>query len=160
MQAEKILLVSSYQEYASCLNCKKKITELNTVKEIKYVACGTSQRREDCDIKVNIGIKLESHGDWLTLFENQWQPVWPGLKGSEEITRALLDVRNIKLKVDKNTRIVRNILETSTFMSEPKPLTDPEPSKQSEDPEPLTDPEPSKQNEQQQETVAISLETS
>ena len=71
--------------------------------------------------------------------------VWPGLKGSEEITRALLDVRNIKLKVDKNTRIVRNILETSAFMSEP---------------EPLTDPEPSKQNEQEQETVAISLETS
>ena len=73
MQAEKILLVSNYQEYASCLNCKKKITELNTVKEIKCGACGTSQRPEDCDIKVNIRIKLESHGEWLTIFENQWQ---------------------------------------------------------------------------------------
>ena len=61
MQTEKILLVSNYQEYATCLNCKKKITEGNIAKEIKCGTCGTSQRPEDCDIKVNIRIKLESH---------------------------------------------------------------------------------------------------
>ena len=59
--------------------------------------------------------------------------------------KSIVGCKNIKLKVDKNTRIFRNILETRTFMSEP---------------EPLTDPEPSKQNEQEQETVAISLKTS
>ena len=43
MNAEKILLVSNYTEYASCLNCGKKITELNVVDDIKCTICGSSQ---------------------------------------------------------------------------------------------------------------------
>ena len=43
MNAEKILLVSNYTEYASCLDCGKKIIQLNVVDDIKRTICGSSQ---------------------------------------------------------------------------------------------------------------------
>ena len=115
MNAEKILPVSNYTEYASCLNYGKKITELNVVDDIKCTICGSSQRVEDCQIKINVRIKLAVGEPWLTIFQSQWEPLWTNLRGSEAVTKTFLQVRNISLEVKRNTRIVQKILETSTY---------------------------------------------
>ena len=104
------LLVSGYSEYAQCIHCKRRITEIATSSDIKCLVCGSSQRYADCNKKANVKVKLAVSSPWLTLFENVWKNVLPEeVHGSEEVTKALLELEFITAIVDTTSRIINEI---------------------------------------------------
>ena len=116
IHAERILIVSGYRKYASCLNCKRKFSDVSVTDsaDFKCPVCGTSQLLTDCQMKVNVRIKLQLGSPWLTIFQNVWEPHFPGLQGSDDVTHALLnDLKHVTLTVDTSTRIVKEITVNS-----------------------------------------------
>ena len=57
IQVKQFMLVSSYTEYAFCLNCKHKISNVS-VQYLKCPTCNTSQRLSDYEKKINVKVKL------------------------------------------------------------------------------------------------------
>ena len=103
-------------QYASCLNCKRKISDVSVTNsaDLKCPVCGTLQPLTDCQNKVNVRIKLQLDSPWLTLFQHVWEPHFPGLQGSDDVTHALLnDLKHATLTVDTCTRIVKEITVNS-----------------------------------------------
>ena len=95
--AERIMLVSGSTEYSSCLDSKRKISDVSVTEppDSKCPVCGTSQLLTDYQKKVNVGANLQIYSPWLTLFQHVWEPHVPGL---HDVTHALLkDLRNVSL---------------------------------------------------------------
>ena len=106
IHAERIMLVSGYTEYASCLTVKRKISDVSVTDsaDLNCPVCGTSQLLTDCQKKVNVRIKLQLDSTCLTLFQHMWEPHFPGLQGSDDVTHALLnDLKHVTLTVDTST---------------------------------------------------------
>ena len=110
VNVDTILLVSGYFEYAQCIHCKRRITDIATSSDIKCFVCGSSQRYADCNKKANVKVKLAVSSPWLTLSENVWKNVLPEeVHGSEEVTKALLELEFITAIVDTTSRIINEI---------------------------------------------------
>ena len=103
------MLVSSYTEYASCLNCKCKISDVS-VQDLKCPTCNTSQRLSDCEKKISVKVKLAVDSPWLTLFKHVWEDILPNVNGSDNVTNALLNqLKNMTIVVDTSTCIIKGI---------------------------------------------------
>ena len=109
IQVKHFMLVSSYTEYASCLNCKCKISDVS-VQDLKCPTCSTMQRLSDCEKKINVKVKLAVNSPWLTLFKHVWEDILPNVNGSDNVTNALLNqLKDMTIVVDTSTRIVKEI---------------------------------------------------
>ena len=110
LNVDRILLVSGYSEYAQCIHCKQKITDIATSSDIKCLVCGSSQCYADCNKNANVKVKLAVSSPWPTLFENVWKNVLPKeVHGSEEVTTALHVLEFITAIVDTTSRIINEI---------------------------------------------------
>ena len=110
VNVDRILLVSGYSEYAQCIHCKRKITDIATLSDIKCLVCGSSQRYADCNKKANVKVKVAVSNPWLTPFENVWKNVLPEeVYGSEEVTKASLQLEFITAIVDTTSRVINEI---------------------------------------------------
>ena len=109
IQAKQFVLVSLYTEYASCLNCKHKISDVS-VQDLKCPTCNTSQGLSDCEKKINVKVKLAVDSPWLTVFRHVWEDILPNVDGSDNVTNALLNqLNNMTIVVDTFTRIIKEI---------------------------------------------------
>ena len=108
IQVKQFMLVSSCTEYASCLNCKRKISDVS-VQDLKCPTCNTSQRLSDCE-KINVKVKLAVDSPWLTLFRHVWEDILSNVNGSDNVKNALLNqLKNMTIVVDTSTRIIKEI---------------------------------------------------
>ena len=109
IQVKQFMLVSSYTEYASFLNCKHKISDVS-VQDLKCPTCNTSQRLSDCEKKINVKVKLAVDSPWLTLFKHVWEDILPNVNGSDNVTNALLNqLKDMTIVVNTSTRIMKEM---------------------------------------------------
>ena len=109
IQVKQFILVSSYTEYAFCLNCKNKISDVS-VQDLKCPTCIISQRLLDCEKKINVKVKLAVDSPWIILFRHVWEDILPNVNGSDNVTNALLNqLKDMTIVVDTSTRIIKEI---------------------------------------------------
>ena len=99
------MLVLSYTEYASCLNCKRNISDVS-VQDLECPTCNTSQRLSDCENTINVKVKLAEDSQWLTQIKHVWEDILPNVN----VTNALLNqLKDMTIVVDTSTRIIKEI---------------------------------------------------
>ena len=109
IQVKQFMLVSSYTEYASCLNCKHKISDVS-VQDLKCPTCNTSQRLSDCENTINVKVKLTEDSQWLIQIKHVWEDILSNVNGSANVTNALLNqLKDMTIVVDTSTRIIKEI---------------------------------------------------
>ena len=109
IHVKQFMLVSSYTEYASCLNCKCKISDVS-VQDLKCPTCNTSQRLSNCEKKIIVKVKLAVDSPWLTLFKHVWENILPNVNGSDNVTNALLNqLKDMTIVVGTSTCIIKEI---------------------------------------------------
>ena len=106
-RAEKLALVE-YNRYYSCLNCNKKLSDVETV-EFQKCSCGSYQRIQDCEKTVTLRIKIDkSDALWLTVFEEALKE-FTEVTEPDELCALLLSSQNFVLQVDKSKSKVKSM---------------------------------------------------
>ena len=123
ISVDKIALVSNYSWFYVCQTCRKKLTDVSTIQNVRCSTCSTGQRIADCSTTFNIKIKPSDSSSWYTMFERVLRREFPDLEdsiNSEMLSELLLSLENIKMIVDKKTNVVKEIRRESVEVENAK----------------------------------------
>ena len=101
VNVDRILLVSGYSEYAQCIHCKRKITDIATSSDIKVLCMWF--------IATLCRLQQESQCESETSCKQSMAVLPEEVHGSEEVIKALLELEFITAIVDTTSRIINEI---------------------------------------------------